>query len=148
MYKHQYNTQNQQYKKYKEQMLAATPKELQREKLEKLKEEQNRKFSFLYEHYKANVDAVYQQQNLKLTASQQQEQDSLNDDLERQLSVLNNSHKQRKQQQIETFGKELEQLKTENKLKQKELYEKVTVHIYIFNIKLDLSLKTNRLQLS
>ena len=88
MYKHQYNTQNQQYKKYKEQMIAATPKELQREKLEKLKEEQNRKFSFLYEHYKANVDAVYQQQNLKLPGSQQQEQDSLNDDLDRQLSVL------------------------------------------------------------
>ena len=106
-------------------MLAATPKELQREKLEKLKEEQNRKFSFLYEHYKANVDAVYQQQNLKLTSAQQSEQDSLNDDLERQLSVLTNSHKHRKHQQADTFAKEIEQLSLEKKFKHKELQDKV-----------------------
>ena len=52
-----------------------TPKDQVREKLEQIKDEQNRKFSLLYEHYKTNVEAVYQQQNLKLTASQQLEQD-------------------------------------------------------------------------
>lgn len=129
MYKHQYNTQNKQYKSYKEQILLQTPKEQQREKLEKMKEEQNRKFSFLYEHYKANVDAVYQQQNLKLNATQQHEQDSLNEDLERQLNVLVNSHRQRKQQQSETFLKEIEQLKAEKRQKQKELYDKVNHYL-------------------
>jgi hypothetical protein len=99
---------------------------MQKEKLEKIKEEQNRKFSFLYEHYKANVDAVYQQQNLKLNSTQQQEQDNLNDDLEKQLNVLNHSHRNRKQQQAETFAKEIEQLKMEKFLKQNELNDKVS----------------------
>ena len=102
-----------------------TPKEQQREKLLKIKEEQNRKFSFLYEHYKANVDAVYQQQNLKLTASQQQEEDQLNEDLDRQHKVLVSSHNQRKLQQFESFAKETEQLAKERLLKQKELSDKV-----------------------
>jgi len=125
LYKHQYNTQNKQYKQYKEHILLQTPKEQQREKLLKIKEEQNRKFSFLYEHYKANVDAVYQQQNLKLTASQQHEEDQLNEDLDRQHKVLVSSHNQRKIQQFESFAKETEQLAKEKQMKQKELFEKM-----------------------
>ncbi len=113
MYKHQYNTQNKQYKSYREQILAHTPKDQQREKLDQIKDEQNRKFSLLYEHYKSNLDAVYQQQNLKLTESQQHEQDQLNEDLERQMNVLCQSHAQRKRHQVETFQKENEYLEME-----------------------------------
>ncbi len=121
LYKHQYNTQNKQYKSYKEQIINQTPKDQVREKLEQIKDEQNRKFSLLYEHYKTNVDAVLQQQNLKLNATQQLEQDQLNDDLERQMNVLYQSHLQRKKHQAETFAKETEQLDAERLQKHKDL---------------------------
>lgn len=129
LYKHQYQTQNKQYKQYKEQILLQTPKELQKERLEEIKKEQNRKFSFLYEHYKTNVDAVYQQQNLKLTSTQQQEQDALNDDLDRQLSVLLNSHKQRKLQQLDSFNKEKDLLLQDKLIKFKELDDKINLEL-------------------
>lgn len=125
LYKHQYNTQNKQYKTYKEQIINQTPKEQVREKLEQIKDEQNRKFSLLYEHYKTNVDAVYQQQNLKLNATQQLEQDQLNDDLERQMNVLYQSHLHRKKQQSDTFNKEIEQLEFERLQKHKDLKAKM-----------------------
>ena len=125
LFKHQYNTQNKQYKTYKEQVMSQTPKDQIKEKLQQIKDEQNRKFSLLYEHYKTNVDAVYQQQNLKLTESQQLEQDQLNDDLERQISVLNKSHLLRKQHQAETFARENEALESERIQKKKDLDAKI-----------------------
>lgn len=96
-----------------------------REKLEQIKDEQNRKFSLLYEHYKSNVDAVYQQQNLKLNAAQQHEQDQLNEDLERQMNVLYQSHLHRKKQQADTFNKEIELLDSERIQKHKDLKAKM-----------------------
>jgi len=51
-YKNQYNVQNREYKLYREKVLATTPKDQVRDKLEQIKDEQNRKFSLLYEHYK------------------------------------------------------------------------------------------------
>jgi Na+/phosphate symporter len=97
--------------------LTGISKEQQREKLDQLKDEQNRKFSLLYEHYKANLDAVYQQTNLRLTESQQHELDQMSEDLERQMSVLYQSHAHRKQQQAETFQKESEYLDMEREQK-------------------------------
>jgi len=125
LYKHQYNTQNKQYKTYKEQIMNQTPKDQVREKLEQIKDEQNRKFSLLYEHYKTNVEAVYQQQNLKLTASQQLEQDQLNEDLDQQITLLNKSHLFRKQHQSDTFLKEIEALEMEKTKKKKDLELKI-----------------------
>ena len=125
LYKHQYNTQNKQYKTYKEQITNQTPKDQVREKLEQIKDEQNRKFSLLYEHYKTNVEAVYQQQNLKLTASQQLEQDQLNEDLDQQITLLNKSHLIRKQHQSDTFFKECELLEMEKNKKKKDLELKI-----------------------
>jgi hypothetical protein len=116
LYKHQHNTQNKQYKQYKEQIILNTPKDQVRDKLEEIKNEQNRKFSLLYEHYKSNVEAVYQQQNLKLTNSQQLEQDKLNEDLENQLNVLKHSHELRKRQQLDMFRKESAELEAERLL--------------------------------
>ncbi len=75
----------------------------------------------MYEHYKTNVDAVYQQQNLKLNSAQQLEQDQLNEDLERQMNVLYESHLHRKKHQAELFKKELEKLEGERLLKHKDL---------------------------
>ena len=125
LYKHQYNTQNKQYKTYREQVLNQTPKDQVREKLEQIKDEQNRKFSLLYEHYKTNVDAVYQQQNLKLNAAQQLEQDQLHEDLERQMSVLLQSHTHRKRHQADMFAKELAHLDNERNQKHKDLVAKM-----------------------
>lgn len=78
-YKIQYNAQNKEFKAYRERVIHSTPKDLVKQKLEQIKDEQNRKFSLLYEHFKNNVDSVYQQQNLKLTSAQQLEQDQLNE---------------------------------------------------------------------
>jgi hypothetical protein len=125
LYKHQYNTQNKQYKTYKEQIINQTPKDQVKEKLEQIKEEQNRKFSLLYEHYKTNVEAVYQQQNLKLNGTQQLEQDNLNEDLEKQMRLLFLSHTQRKHQQTETFQRENEHLDLERRQKLKDLETKM-----------------------
>lgn len=133
LYKHQYNTQNKQYKTYKEQIINQTPKDLIKEKLEQIKDEQNRKFSLLYEHYKTNLEAVYQQQSLKLTGNQQLEQDQLNDDLEKQMSVLFQSHMQRKQQQAETFLRENELLEAERQQRFKDLDVKIKCELDEFD---------------
>lgn len=125
LYKHQYNTQNKQYKSYKEQIINQTPKDHVKEKLEQIKDEQNRKFSLLYEHYKTNLEAVYQQQSLKLTANQQQEQDQLNDDLEKQMHSLLQLHAQRKQAQAESFARECEALECERMQRFGELEHKI-----------------------
>lgn len=93
--------------------MSRTPKDQVKEKLEHIKDEQNRKFSLLYEHYKINVEAVYQQQNLKLNSNQQLEQDQLNEDLENQMSLLYQSHSLRRQQQVDTFFRETEHLEAE-----------------------------------
>jgi len=114
--------------------MLQTPKDQVKEKLEQIKDEQNRKFSLLYEHYKTNVDAVYQQQNLKLTATQQLEQDQLNDDLDRQMKVLNQSHMNRKQQQSDTFMKEIEHLEMEKQQKMYELKAKIQEEIEQFEL--------------
>lgn len=113
LYKHQYNTQNKQYKSYREQIMNTTPKENVKEKLEQIKDEQNRKFSLLYEHYKTNLEAVYQQQSLKLTGNQQLEQDQLNDDLDKQMQSLASSHAHRKHAQSEGFAREAHALECE-----------------------------------
>lgn len=125
LYKHQYNTQNKQYKSYREQIIAQTPKESVKEKLEQIKEEQNRKFSLLYEHYKTNLEAVYQQQSLKLTATQQAEQDQLNDDLDKQMLSLAQSHAHRRQAQLEAFARECEALEAERTQRFVELDAKI-----------------------
>lgn len=125
LYKHQYSTQNKQYKSYREQIINQTPKETVKEKLEQIKDEQNRKFSLLYEHYKTNLDAVYQQQSLKLTANQQLEQDQLNDDLEKQMHSLLQLHAQRKQAQAESFAREAETLECERAQRFAELEHKI-----------------------
>lgn len=101
--------------------MAKTPKDQVKERLEQIKEEQNRKFSLLYEHYKTNVEAVLQQQNLKLNSTQQMEQDQLNEDLDKQMKLLYQSHANRKQQQSDTFFREGEQLEAERKQRFKDL---------------------------
>lgn len=133
LYKHQYNTQNKQYKSYKEQIMNQTPKDHVKEKLEQIKDEQNRKFSLLYEHYKTNLEAVYQQQSLKLTANQQLEQDQLNDDLEKQMHSLLQLHAQRKQSQADSFARECEALECERMQRFAELEHKIKCEVDEFD---------------
>lgn len=124
-YKNQYTVQNREFKLYREKLLNSTPKDQVREKLERIKNEQNRKFSLLYEHYKKNLDSVYQEQNLKLNSGQQAEQDHLNEDLETQMRVLDKSHEQRKRHQEDMFAKEIEHLEAERAQKFRDLRAKM-----------------------
>jgi len=124
-YKNQYNVQNREYKLYREKILTTTPKDQVKDKLEQIKDEQNRKFSLLYEHYKKNVDSVYQEQHLKLNSAQQMEHDTLNEDLARQMKVLEQSHVQRKDHQAEIFAREIQSLENDRMQKHKDLMAKI-----------------------
>ncbi len=126
-YKTQYNAQNKEYKSLREQIMNKLTynKDQIKEKLEQIKDEQNRKFSILYEHYKTNLDQVYQDANLKLNSGQQMEQDQLNEDLERQINVLFQSHSHRKQQQMDLFMKEAKNLDYEREQKFHDLEAKI-----------------------
>ncbi len=124
-YKNQYNVQSREFKLYREKVLNSTPKDQVRDALERIKSDQNRKFSLLYEHYKKNLDSVYQEQNLKLNSGQQAEQDQLDEDLEVQMGVLDKSHEQRKKHQEDMFSKESELLEAERGQKFKDLRAKM-----------------------
>lgn len=80
------------------------------------------------------MEAVYQQQSLKLTANQQLEQDQLNDDLEKQMCSLFQSHAQRKHQQSEGFVREAEALDAERQLRFRELELKIKAETDEFDL--------------
>ncbi|XP_042204593.1 serine/threonine-protein kinase Tao-like isoform X5 [Homarus americanus] len=82
------NIQRQQYKEYKAQILAKTPKEDQRAIIKRLKEDQRRKLAMLGDQYEQSIAEMLQRQSLKLDESQVVEQQQLTEKLERELDML------------------------------------------------------------
>lgn len=64
------NIQRQQYKEYKAQILAKTPKEEQRAIIKRLKEDQRRKLAMLGDQYEQSIAEMLQRQSLRLDESQ------------------------------------------------------------------------------
>lgn len=64
------NIQRQQYKEYKAQILAKTPKEEQRSIIKRLKEDQRRKLAMLGDQYEQSIAEMLQRQSLRLDESQ------------------------------------------------------------------------------
>ncbi|XP_069942474.1 serine/threonine-protein kinase Tao isoform X2 [Cherax quadricarinatus] len=82
------NIQRQQYKEYKAQILAKTPKEDQRAIIKRLKEDQRRKLAMLGDQYEQSIAEMLQRQSLRLDESQVVEQQKLTEKLERELEML------------------------------------------------------------
>ncbi|XP_050738470.1 serine/threonine-protein kinase Tao-like isoform X1 [Eriocheir sinensis] len=82
------NIQRQQYKEYKGQILAKTPKEEQRAIIKRLKEDQRRKLAMLGDQYEQSIAEMLQRQSLRLDESQVVEQQQLSEKLQRELEML------------------------------------------------------------
>ncbi len=72
------------------------------------------------------MDSVYQEQHLKLNSAQQLEHDTLNEDLARQMKVLDQSHVQRKEHQAEMFAREVQSLENDRMQKHRDLMAKIS----------------------
>ena len=64
------NIQRQQYKEYKAQILAKTPKDEQRAIIKRLKDDQRRKLAMLADQYEQSIAEMLQRQSLRLDESQ------------------------------------------------------------------------------
>ncbi|KAK4327971.1 hypothetical protein Pmani_001586 [Petrolisthes manimaculis] len=95
------NIQRQQYKEYKAQILAKTPKEEQRSIIKRLKEDQRRKLAMLGDQYEQSIAEMLQRQSLRLDESQVVEQQQLTEKLERELEMLS-EYQTRNRQQAES----------------------------------------------
>ncbi|KAK7073372.1 Serine/threonine-protein kinase TAO1 [Halocaridina rubra] len=82
------NIQRQQYKEYKAQILAKTPKEEQRSIIKRLKDDQRRKLAMLADQYEQSIAEMLQRQSLRLDESQVVEQQQMGEKLERELELL------------------------------------------------------------
>ncbi|XP_074593918.1 serine/threonine-protein kinase Tao [Brevipalpus obovatus] len=80
--------QTRQYKAWKAQILASTPKEEQKNVIKKLKEEQMRKLAILGEQYEQSIAEMLQKQSLRLDESQETEARQLKDHLQQELELL------------------------------------------------------------
>ncbi|KAK3870308.1 hypothetical protein Pcinc_024462 [Petrolisthes cinctipes] len=92
------NIQRQQYKEYKAQILAKTPKEEQRSIIKRLKEDQRRKLAMLGDQYEQSIAEMLQRQSLRLDESQVVEQQQLTEKLERELEMLSEYQTRNRQQ--------------------------------------------------
>ncbi|KAG8199950.1 hypothetical protein JTE90_006197 [Oedothorax gibbosus] len=80
--------QTRQYKAWKNQILASTPKEDQKLVIKKLKEEQMRKLAILGEQYEQSIADMLQKQSIRLDESQELEYRQLKDQLQQELELL------------------------------------------------------------
>ncbi|XP_023235832.1 serine/threonine-protein kinase Tao isoform X1 [Centruroides vittatus] len=80
--------QTRQYKAWKNQILASTPKEDQKNVIKKLKEEQMRKLAILGEQYEQSIAEMLQKQSIRLDESQELEYRQLKDQLQQELELL------------------------------------------------------------
>lgn len=80
--------QTRQYKAWKNQILASTPKEEQKSVIKKLKEEQMRKLAILGEQYEQSIADMLQKQSIRLDESQELEYRQLKDQLQQELELL------------------------------------------------------------
>ncbi|RWS13556.1 serine/threonine protein kinase TAO1-like protein [Dinothrombium tinctorium] len=80
--------QTRQYKAWKAQILASTPKEEQKNVIKKLKEEQMRKLALLGEQYEQSIAEMLQKQSIRLDESQELEARQLKEQLQQELELL------------------------------------------------------------
>lgn len=64
------NIQRQQYKEYKQQVLARTPKDDHRRVIKQLKEDQRRKLAMVAEQYEQSIAEMLQKQSIRLDECQ------------------------------------------------------------------------------
>ncbi|XP_018024811.1 serine/threonine-protein kinase Tao isoform X6 [Hyalella azteca] len=91
------NIQRQQYKEYKQQLLAKTPREEHRAVLKRVKEDQRRKLAMLADQYEQSIAEMLQQQSLKLDESQVVEQEQTTEKLSHELEVLTEYQRRNRQ---------------------------------------------------
>ncbi|KAB7494066.1 Serine/threonine-protein kinase TAO3 [Armadillidium nasatum] len=82
------NIQRQQYKEYKQQMLARTSKDDQRKVIKQLKEDQRRKLAMVAEQYEQSIADMLQKQSIRLDECQELELQQQNEKLQRELEML------------------------------------------------------------
>lgn len=80
--------QERQYKAWKSQVLASTPREGQKAVMKRLKEEQVRKLALLGEQYEQSIAEMLQKQSIRLDESQDTEARQLKEQLQQELELL------------------------------------------------------------
>lgn len=80
--------QTRQYKAWKSQVLACTPRDDQKAVIKKLKEEQIRKLAILGEQYEQSIAEMLQKQSIRLDESQDTEVRQLKEQLQQELELL------------------------------------------------------------
>ncbi|XP_076367355.1 serine/threonine-protein kinase Tao-like isoform X1 [Tachypleus tridentatus] len=80
--------QTRQYKAWKNQILATTPKEEQKAVIKKLKDEQRRKLAILGEQYEQSIAEMLQKQSIRLDESQEMEARQLKEQLVQERELL------------------------------------------------------------
>ncbi|XP_045597320.1 serine/threonine-protein kinase Tao isoform X4 [Procambarus clarkii] len=120
------NIQRQQYKEYKAQILAKTPKEDQRAIIKRLKEDQRRKLAMLGDQYEQSIAEMLQRQSLRLDESQVVEQQQLTEKLERELEMLAEYQTRNRQQAEAQRNREKRELDDRVALRRTLLQQKMT----------------------
>ncbi|KAF2357070.1 Protein kinase domain [Trinorchestia longiramus] len=91
------NIQRQQFKEYKQQVLAKTPREEQRAVHKRVKEDQHRKLAMLADQYEQSIAEMLQRQSLKLDECQIVEQQQMSDKLTHELQMLTEYQRRNRQ---------------------------------------------------
>lgn len=119
--------QTRQYKAWKSQVLASTPREDQKAVIKKLKEEQIRKLAILGEQYEQSIAEMLQKQSIRLDESQDTEVRQLKEQLQQELELL-----------IAFQSKIRMQAEAQRNRERHELQERVSVRRALLEQKMDL----------
>ncbi|KAK8381976.1 hypothetical protein O3P69_015170 [Scylla paramamosain] len=120
------NIQRQQYKEYKTQILAKTPKEDQRAIIKRLKDDQRRKLAMLGEQYEQSIAEMLQRQSLRLDESQVVEQQQVSEKLQRELEMLAEYQTRNRQQAEAQRNREKRELDERVGMRRTLLQQKMT----------------------
>uniref|UniRef100_A0A0P4WQ27 non-specific serine/threonine protein kinase n=1 Tax=Scylla olivacea TaxID=85551 RepID=A0A0P4WQ27_SCYOL len=118
--------QRQQYKEYKTQILAKTPKEDQRAIIKRLKDDQRRKLAMLGEQYEQSIAEMLQRQSLRLDESQVVEQQQVSEKLQRELEMLAEYQTRNRQQAEAQRNREKRELDERVGMRRTLLQQKMT----------------------
>ncbi|UYV81299.1 TAOK1 [Cordylochernes scorpioides] len=119
--------QTRQYKAWKAQILASTPKEDQKAVIKKLKEEQMRKLALLGEQYEQSIAEMLQKQSIRLDESQELEYRQLKEQLQQELELLT------------AFQSKIKmQAETQRNRERRELEDRVSMRRALLEQKMDL----------
>ncbi|KAI1731702.1 protein kinase domain-containing protein [Ditylenchus destructor] len=102
--------QTRQFKAYQSQMLQTVPREEQKELLQRLKEEQNRKIAALADQYENTIEKMVVEQTVKLESWQEEDVKKLSEKLSKELSMLTDFQERQKAQLNTSIERERVQL--------------------------------------